>query len=316
VAKLDESNVKAKLGMTRFGAPAYDFDVNIDKLDMDRYLPPRQKGAETKGTPAGKGEAKAPQPAAKQPEQPIDLSALKPLRLDGSVRIGDLIANNIKASKVRVDARARDGKLEVNPMQANLYQGTLKGGASVNANDNQFAVKQTLNGISIGPLLRDAVQQDLLEGRGNVALDLATAGTTVGALKKALNGTAGLNLKDGAIKGIDLAGAVRGLKSKLGAGDAEQSADTTQKTDFSELIATFTIKNGIAHNSDLDVKSPFVRIAGEGDVNIPEDSLNYVVKASVVSTMAGQGGKERGDVAGLTLPVRVYGPYSAIKYKL
>src|SRR4029077_6676042 len=91
---------------------------------------------------------------------------------------------------------------------------------------------------------------------------------------------------------------------------------TTQKTDFSELIATFTIKNGIAHNSDLDVKSPFVRIAGEGDVNIPEDSLNYVVKASVVSTMAGQGGKERGDVAGLTLPVRVYGPYSAIKYQL
>src|SRR5207342_2837587 len=104
-----------------------------------------------------------------------------------------------------------------------------------------------LNGISIGPLLRDAVQQDLLEGRGNVALDLATAGTTVGALKKALNGTAGLNLKDGAIKGIDLAGAVRNIKSKLGAGDAEHSADTSQKTDFSELNATFTIKNGIAH---------------------------------------------------------------------
>jgi AsmA protein len=315
-AKLDESNIKAKLGMTKFSAPAYDFDINIDKLNVDRYMAPKQKGGEGKGPPAKTGETKPAEGGAKQPEQPVDLSPLKPLHLDGSVKIGDLIANNIKASNVRVDVHAKGGKLDVNPMQANLYQGSLKGSASVDANTNQIAVKQTLNGVSIGPLLRDAVQQDLLEGKGTVALDLTTAGNTVSAFKKALSGTAGMNLKDGAVKGVDIPGAIRNIKSKLGAGDSEQAADKTQKTDFSELNATFTIKNGVAHNSDLNIKTPLVRISGEGDVNIPDDSLNYVVKASVVSTMAGQGGKDRADVAGLTLPVRVYGPYSAIKYKL
>jgi hypothetical protein len=109
---------------------------------------------------------------------------------------------------------------------------------------------------------------------------------------------------------------VRNVKAKLGAGDAEQAANQAEKTDFSELTASFIIKNGVAHNGDLSAKSPFLRISGEGDVNIAEDSLNYVVKAAVVASTAGQGGKERAELTGLTLPVRVYGPFDGIKYKM
>jgi len=226
------------------------------------------------------------------------------------------VANNIKASIARVTSRAKDGKLDVDPMQANLYPAALKCSVKVDANTNRIAVKQALNGISIGPLLRDAIQQDMLEGRGNVDLNLTTAGNTVGAMKQGLNGDAGLNLKDGAIKGVDLAGSIRSFKSKLSGQDAEQPGNAAQKTDFSELSATFAVKNGVAHNSDLSAKSPFVRISGEGDVNIAQDNLDYLVKASLVASTAGQGGKERGELSGLTLPVRVYGPYSALKYKL
>lgn len=314
VTQFDESHIKAKLGMTQFGSPAYDFDIDIEKLNLDKYAPPKQKSA-PESKPAEPA-TPAPKPKEKEAEKPIDFSPLKALNLDGRVKIGDLVANNIKATSVRVDVRAKGGKLDVDPMQANLYQGSLKGSARVNANTNQIAVKQALSGISIGPLLRDAAKQDLLEGRGNVDLDLTTAGNTVSAFKQALNGTASLNLKDGAIKGVDLAGAIRSIKSKLGGQDAEQSGNTAQKTDFTELTAGFTIKNGVAHNGDLSAKSPLVRITGEGDVNIAQDSLDYVVKAAVVASTAGQGGKERAELTGLTLPVRIYGPYDALKYKM
>ncbi|HTS53969.1 MAG TPA: AsmA family protein [Burkholderiales bacterium] len=313
-AQFDESHLKAKLGMTRFATPAYDFDIDIDKLNLDKYAPPKQKSAQ--GEKPVEPTTPAPKAKEKEAEKPIDFSPLKALNLDGRVKIGELIADNIKASSVRVDMRAKSGKLDVDPMQANLYQGALKGSASVNANTNQIAVRQALSGISIGPLLRDAVRQDILEGRGNVDLDITTTGNTVSAFKQALNGTASLSLKDGAIKGVDLAGAVRSIKSKLGGQDAEQSANTAQKTDFTELTASFTIKNGVAHNGDLSAKSPFVRISGEGDVNIAQDNLDYVVKAAVVASTAGQGGKERAELTGLTLPVRIYGPYDALKYKL
>ena len=59
LAKLDESNIKAKLGMTKFSAPAYDFDVNIDKLNVDRYMAPKQKGVEGKPAAAGTARVKA-----------------------------------------------------------------------------------------------------------------------------------------------------------------------------------------------------------------------------------------------------------------
>ena len=64
------------------------------------------------------------------------------------------------------------------------------------------------------------------------------------------------------------------------------------------------------------MKSPFLRVTGAGDVNIGADSLDYVVKTAIVGTMAGQGGKELGELKGFTVPVRVSGPYTAMKYKV
>ena len=55
-------------------------------------------------------------------------------------------------------------------------------------------------------MLRDAANIDTLDGKGNVSVDLTTQGATVDALKKALNGTAAVNLADGSLKGIDIAG--------------------------------------------------------------------------------------------------------------
>ena len=191
--------------------------------------------------------------------------------------MGQLQASNVKASNVRVNVRSRDGRLTVDPLAANLYGGSAKGTLGVDANANRFSVKQTLNGIAIGPLLRDAADKDVLEGKGSVVLDVTSQGNLVSALKKTLNGTARVELRDGAVKGVDLAGAVRRVKSALGAGDVEGTGGVKEKTDFSELTASFDIKNGVAHNEDLNLKSPFIRVTGSGDVNIPQSSIDYVV---------------------------------------
>jgi AsmA protein len=217
---------------------------------------------------------------------------------------------------VRVNVRARDGRLTVDPLAANLYGGSAKGALGVDANSNRFSVKQTLTGIAIGPLLRDAADKDVLEGKGTVVLDLTSQGNLVSALKKTLNGTARLELRDGAVKGVDLAGAVRRIKSAFGAADVEGTGGAKEKTDFSEFTASFDIKNGVAHNEDLNLKSPFIRVTGSGDVNIPQSSIDYVVKTAVVASMSGQGGRDLPELKGLTVPVRVAGPFDQLKYKV
>jgi AsmA protein len=307
--KVADSNVKARIAMNGFASPVINFELDIDQLDVDRYLPPQPAAA--KGAAGG---------ASKQPEKPFDLSGLRNLRANGTLRIGSLKIANVKASNVKLDIKAAGGRVDVNPIAANLYQGTLNGTAAVNAAPATptFAVKQNLSGVNIGPLLKDLADHDTLEGRGTVSLDVVSQGNSTTALKKSLSGNAATRIVDGAVKGIDIAGSIRNAKARLGAlkGEQVQQADSKQKTDFSELTATFNIKNGVAHNNDLSIKSPLLRIGGEGDVNIGEDSINYLVKASIVGTLQGQGGRGLDDLRGMTVPVRVTGLLTAPSYKL
>jgi len=307
--KIADSTIKARIAVTDFSPLALDFDVDVGELDVDRYA-----GSPEKAKSGGKG------PSGKQPETPIDLTALRDLRANGSLRVGSLKASNLKASNVRVGVKANGGRVELNPLSANLYQGSLAGAVTINAAPATpaFAVKQMLTGVHVGPLLRDLADTETLEGKGNVSVNVTTQGNTVSALKKALDGSAAVKLTDGAIKGIDIAGSIRKAQSMVSSlkGQQVQQTDARERTDFSELTATFDIRDGVARNNDLSIKSPLLRVGGAGAVNIGADALDYTVKASLVATAAGQGGKERSDLRGITVPVRVTGPLASPSYQL
>jgi AsmA protein len=307
--KLADTSIKARLDVAGFAKPVIRFNVEADQVDVDRYLP--QQAA------AGKPAAKQEQP---QKEAPFDLSGLRALNASGTLKIGSLKANNVKASNVSAEVKASGGRVDLNPLRADFYQGKLASAISVNAAPATptFAVKHNMSGINVGPLLKDLADTDLLEGKGDIALDVTSQGNTVSAIKKALDGSASLKMADGALKGIDIAGSIRNAKARLGAlrGEHDQAADKAQKTDFSELTATFKIARGVARNNDLSLKSPLLRVGGEGEVNIGEDRLNYLVKASIVGTSKGQGGRDTDELSGVTVPVRVAGPLEKPSYKL
>lgn len=298
--RFDESRVALKLDVAKFAPLALGFDIDIDQLNVDRYLPPSSARQE-----------KAPK------EDRLDFSGLKGHDVHGRLRIGALQASELKLAKLNATIRLAGGRLDIAPLSMNLYEGTANGNLSLNANGNQLALKQNLAGISINPLMKDLADKDLLEGRGNVALDVSSRGDSIAAMKKALGGSASLSLKDGAIKGINLAQSLRDIKGKLGAKqDATQQARAGDKTDFSELTASLRIANGVARNDDLSMKSPFLRLSGAGDIDIGAGQMNYLAKASVVANSAGQGGKDLEHLKGVTVPVRVSGPFESLSYKL
>jgi AsmA protein len=298
-----QSRIKAKLAVRNFSVPVIRYDLEIDQFDADPYLPKKTAEAQEKD-----------QSKNAEPEQPFDLSALKTLNVEGSVRIGSLKAANVKVAQLRVDVKAQNGLVNIAPLSAKLYQGSLDSKITVNAAKAQpeFAAKATLAGVEVGQLLKDAMQMDFIDGKGNVALDVTTQGNLVSLLKKKLNGKMSVALADGAVKGINLAKTVREFGK--GSADKTQAANKEEKTDFSELKASFKITNGVAHNDDLSLKSPFIRVGGKGDINLGNDSLDYLVKATIAGTMEGQGGKD--NVSGVTLPVRLSGPFTALNYKL
>ncbi len=300
-----QSQVKARVALNSFSNPVVRFDVDVDQFDADLYLPKKSENGSAKVNAAAS-------------EQPLDLSALRRLNLDGSLRIGTLKAANIKSSQLRLGMKAHNGVLDINPLSANLYQGSMSGSVTVNAVPVKpsFAINENLSGINIASLLKDAANFDTLEGKGNVSLNLNTQGGTVTALKQALNGSMALSLADGAVKGINIAKKLRDAKDLFGKGGVAQThaANKDEKTDFSELKASFKVNSGVAHNDDLSLKSPLLRLSGNGDINIGNDSINYLAKATLATTLQGQGGRD--NVGGITVPVRLSGPFTDLKYTL
>jgi AsmA protein len=328
---LDESAFDAKFGMSSFSPAAYTFDIGIDKLDLDRYRskPGSKPAAGTQAASAQAGKS-AGKPAVQSgsstgdnaAEKPIDLSALKNLQASGNVRIGALKVTGIQASNVRFGVHAVGGKLDIDPLSASLYGGSASGALSAAAsNPARFTLRQTLSGINLGPLLKDAIGKQPIEGKGNVRLDVATSGTSVAQIRKDLNGSARLELRDGAVHGVNIAQAVRSAKARIGAlrgQEASQSgtASADEKTDFSEMSGSFRIVNGVAHNDDLNVKSPLVRVGGAGNIDLGAERIDYLAQVTVVSTLQGQGGPDLQALKGLTVPVRLSGPFSSIGWRV
>jgi AsmA protein len=286
--KFDESSIHAKFATSKFTPLHAIFDLDIDKLNLDRYI--AQKPA---------GESKS--------EGRIDLAALRGPTVSGKVQVGALKANGASAGNIKAEFKLAGGKLDVSPYSADLYGGRLEGSLSVDANSSRFEAKDTVTGVTLGPLLRDVAKKDMLDGRANLKLDVTTVGTTVPALKKALAGSAKVEVKDGAIKGINLAESVRSFKPGSGAKSSQTAGDSTKQTDFSEMSASFAIKNGVAHNNDLKASSPFLRLGGAGDIDIGNSTLDYTAKATLAATTKGQGGPA--DVAGITVPVKLSGTF-------
>jgi len=303
--KVNDSTVKGALSVSQFKKPLYTFNLDIDQLNLNDYI--TESAEETKTTG----------------DEPIDLSALKALNANGTLRIGKLNYGKTKVSNVRIDLKADEGVATLSPFSASLYGGKMNGSVKLDARATpNIAFKQKMSSVSVGPLLQDTINNDMLSGTGTVNVDISTAGNTVNAFKKSLNGSSSLALADGAIKGVDIAGQIRGIKSKVNSfkGNAsETESDASQKTDFSELTASFSIKDGIASNNDLAMKAPILRLAkgdSSGTVDIGNESINYSAVPTIVKSIKGQGGENLDELAGISVPLKISGSFANPKFGL
>jgi AsmA protein len=321
--QLDGANVFLDAQATQFSPLALRGILRADRLNVDKYFPPGPAVARADEGKSAKDakDANSAGGKAHRGDAPLDFSALRGVNLQGEVHIAALQVNRLKFAQFRAGLKAANDRLLVAPWQANLYGGTMDGRLLLNAQDNGITLKQSLLGVQVHPLLMDLANQDVLSGTGSIMLDVSGRGLSVDALKKSLAGTLSLNLRDGAVKGINLAQSLRDAKRGLALArgsvpDVIQVSRKEEKTDFSALTASFHINNGVAHNNDLSVLSPFLRITGEGDIDIGRNQINYLAKARVVNTSTGQDGRAVDQVAGVTVPVRVTGPVDKITWKI
>lgn len=245
-AVLEGGKFDLSTNVTRLSeAPKVAFTLAVDILDLDKLAPPPSaKPAQTGEAPKEGASATPAAPAAAAVAQgTINLSALVGPSASGTLKIGRLVMRNIKAQDVSANVNLDRGKLDLTGLMANLYEGKLSGDLSVDASKNNLtSAKLSLAGISIEPMLADASGASVLSGRGDVMLDLKTAGANSYALRRGLNGTVSGKLRDGAIKGINVARTLRELKAVVQRTQEVQTLapDVTTAVATADLATTVT----------------------------------------------------------------------------
>jgi AsmA protein len=305
--QLDDTHVTGRLRVDDFAKPAVDFAVQVDQLDLDRYLPPHEK--ETAATPASPGQTAAGGAEA----LPVD--ALRGLNLAGTVRVGTLKAYNLRSSDIEFTIKSKDGLLRVHPAVASMYEGHYSGDVSVDVRGKtpQLSLNEHVKGIQVGPLLKDLSGDDMLTGTGDVDVRLRGSGAAPEALRRTLNGNAAFSFTNGSVKGVNIAALLRTAQARF-RGQPPPPEVEPDKTDFTELQGTATVTDGIVRNKDLSAKSPLLRITGEGEVSLPAETIDYMLTTKIVGSLKGQGGKELDELKGVAIPVRISGTFSKLSY--
>lgn len=311
LATLDDSSLKGAARVENFDRPAIGFDLDLDQLNVDDYLPPGSaEQAQTEKPPETGG-------GRNQEEAEIDLSALKDLRLDGTLSAGSLTAANINVTDAQLKVKARDGVLTIEPLTADLYDGNVRVSARVDASGDtpHYALKGNLNGLQFKPLLEDVADTDRVDALANMRIDVTTAGKQVAAMKRALNGSLGFDLRDGAFNGFNLAQVIAAARSRLsgdGSSDGGDGLGDSQTTPFNRFAASFNVVDGVLAGRDLNLVTKILEASGTGSYDLAKNALDYTVNATVPEGASGK----LSELAGLTVPIKLTGDLMSPSYSL
>jgi AsmA protein len=233
------------------------------------------------------------------------------------VKVDRLKAFQLSSTDILIKLKAKDGRLRVHPAQARMYQGSYSGdlGLDVSGKQPKISMNEKLDGVQVGPLLKDLTGEDKLSGATRAGAVLTTGGQTQEALKKNLNGTLEFAFTNGSVKGFNLAALIRNAQARL-KGETPPADQGPNQTDFSEMTGTAKVTNGVISNNDLKAKSPLLRVEGKGDVDLPRESLDYLLTAKIVGSLEGQGGKTLEELKGVAIPVQISGSFAEPDYQV
>ncbi|PID63800.1 MAG: hypothetical protein CSB44_00925 [Gammaproteobacteria bacterium] len=306
VVKLDDSTIEGGVSLPSLAGamPPVRFDFNLDTFNVDNYLPPAAEADATDADATASG-------GAEGGDTPIELPTelLRNLDVDGTFRVGEFTAKNLKTTDIVIPVKAGGGKLGIENMTAQLYQGAISSSAGVDVSGSgapRYAMNLSLDGIQAEPLLADFMQKDApLSGGGKVTSSVTTSGNSVNALKSGLNGSFSTAFTDGSINGINIGYQLRRASAAL-SGKSMAAQAKEQKTDFSSLSMSGQIRNGVIASNDLDMRSPLLRLAGDGQVSLPAENVDYTTTVLVTGTTEGQGGKDLEALKGVkvALPIK------------
>ncbi|KAA1175881.1 AsmA family protein [Marinobacter salinexigens] len=316
--KIDLSNLTLKLDDTSFtGSGSYTlastgivFNLQGDKLNVDRYLPPASEEDETSTSTTSGSQTQTAQSSPESDLLPLD--TLRTLLLDIDFGLGELIASNLTINEIKASTTAKNGVLKLDEFSGKMYEGSFGANATLDARtDNpKWAFGSNISSIQTLPLLTDLAEVDMLSGGANLKLNVSTTGNRISALRNNADGQISFNLAEGQLRGMNLTHlACQGIA--LVNQDSLTTTDWGTTTPFNDMHGTLDINGNILKNTDLVASLAGMKLEGTGTVDLSKTELDYEAGLRIVGEIhRDQACRVTDYVENVVIPVECRGNFS------
>ncbi|TVQ81812.1 MAG: AsmA family protein [Micavibrio sp.] len=286
-----------------------------DRLDIPDMM--RRFAGDT-GTATAETQPQAAQTAAAAgwSQDIIDFSALRAFDADITLDHQGLVYEKLATGPGRTTVTLSGGHLVFNVPETAADTGRITARAELRENGANTALSFALktDDMPMRPVLETFAATDKLTGRGSAYFNGTARGNTQAALVATLGGTAGFDLRDGMLHGVNFVQIAQLLQRRLmdiGLGDGG--------TEFADFNATFTVENGIMTNQDMYLRGPLVEAKGSGQIHLPQRSMNFRVYPQMIlqqrTVQDLETGEETEKTTGLTVPVNISGPWANLRVR-
>lgn len=297
VVSIDDSVLRGNVTLSDFTELAIKFNLEIDQLDVDRYLPPEttQSQDDTDST-----------------RTEIPREQLANLNVHGQLQANSLSVAGMDFTEFSLTVNAENGQLDLGPISTNLYQGSFEGNFHLSVADAVPVARfdANLRQIDLDLLLLDLMDATYLSGNGNVEITLTSSGSDIDAMINNLNGNGRIELENGVFTGVDVASVLGQVETML---RSRRPAELQrgQQTAFDSFSSTMVISNGVVNTNDLLIMSPGFQVTGRGTLlDLNNETIRFDLITSVDEATATRDDQEF-DIGGYSLPIACNGTLSA-----
>jgi AsmA protein len=300
--KLDDTTLSGNLSLPTTEEGLIRFDLAADSIDLDRYMAPADAAA-----------AETAETSTDDIEIPVDL--IRSLQAEGKVTLDRATLAGMLFEKMELGLASRNGKLRLHPIAATLFEGTYSGDVRIDASKDRPSISadEKVEGVQLTPLARSMFDQENISGTIAGNFKLSGSGKNLAAIRSDLDGTMAFQLADGAWEGTDIWYQLRAARALF---KKEQPPERRNppRTEFTSVVVSGTVTDGIFKNDDLLAELPFLQVAGNGTVDLVKAAIDYSLQARVLERPEFVGGASQAELADFTqavIPLSVTGPLAS-----
>jgi AsmA protein len=299
--ELDDSVMVGSLSLPMDASGSLGFDLEVDSITLDGYMAPPDDIAA------------ASDQETSDVEIPADL--IRTLNVNGSFRIQQAFMTGMEFTNLELGVNASGGKLRLNPLAADFYDGGYSGDVQIDASQDVpfVSTNERISDVNLGTMMSAMYDVDNISGTVNGHFQLQGAGQTLSAIQRDLDGNISIELADGAWEGTDIWHQLRAARAMYRQEPAPEPS-LPARTEFSSVSASGAVLDGIFTNNDFLAELPFLQLSGAGMLDLVSTEVDYAMEVRVLDRPEFMGGateEELADFTSTVVPLKITGLLSA-----